>query len=382
MAQKKRQDVFEKAMKLHKKMQGKIEVCGKASITKQTLPLLYTPGVAHVASLCAEHPEMKGVHTWTGRTIAVVSDGSAVLGLGAIGPHGALPVMEGKALLFKELGGVNAIPIVLDVHDVPSIVSAVQAIAPSFGGINLEDIAAPKCFAIEEELVRTLTIPVLHDDQHATAIVVLAGLINAHKVVKKNIVRSRIAIIGAGAAGTAIAKLLVRFGVGDVLVVDSQGLLCTNRISLTKEKEFLAQHTNKEGRCGSVLEAVVGADAVIGVSGPRSILPEHVRVMAQKPIVFALANPVPEITPEEAYKAGAWVVATGRSDFPNQINNVLAFPGIFRGALAHNVRFITDDIKLAVAKKLAGLVKNPTRQCIVPSVFDKSVASAVAHVVR
>jgi malate dehydrogenase (oxaloacetate-decarboxylating) len=371
-----------KALALHQKLKGKVALRATARATRAGLPLLYTPGVGAVSSFLAEHPELTNEYTWRGRTIATVSDGSAVLGLGNLGPAAALPVMEGKALLFKEFGGVDAVPIVLDVHEVHEIVEAVKAIAPSFGGINLEDIAAPQCFEVEARLVEALDIPVLHDDQHGTAVVVLAGLINAHKVVGKSLTRSRIAIVGAGAAGTAVAKLLVHYGVGDVVVVDRQGILWPDRPGIWPEKRALAELTNREVRTGRVLEAVAGADAVVGVSRPGSITSEHIRVMAQRSIVFALANPTPEVLPEDAKAAGAAVVATGRSDFPNQINNVLAFPGIFRGALEHHVRRFTDDMQVKAAKKLAALVPKPTAAKIVPSVFDRSVAKAVAGAIR
>ncbi len=375
-------DTATRALALHKKHKGKLEVRPLVRTNPSTLPLLYTPGVGAVSSYLAERKDEVGAYTLAGRTVAVVSDGSAVLGLGNIGPEAALPVMEGKALLFKAFANVDAVPIVLNVHSADDIVAAVKALAPTFGGINLEDIAAPQCFEIEERLKNELSIPVMHDDQHGTAIVVLAGLINAHKVVRKNMARSRIAIVGAGAAGTAIARLLVRYGVGDVIVTDSRGIIESGRSDLNSAKRALAEITNRELRQGGVLEAMAGADAVVGVSGPGTIHQEHVRVMAQKPIVFALANPIPEIMPEDAKKAGAAVVATGRSDFPNQINNVLVFPGIFRGALDNGVRRITDDMKLRAAKKLAALVARPTAQKIIPAVFDKRVAKAVASVVR
>jgi malate dehydrogenase (oxaloacetate-decarboxylating) len=371
----------ERACTLHKKHRGKLAVRSLVRLTKDTLPLLYTPGVGAVSLAVAADPTRVSEYTWSGRTVAVVSDGSAVLGLGNIGPEGALPVMEGKALLFKELGGVDAVPIVLRTQDADEIVAAVLAIAPSFGGINLEDIAAPKCFDIERRLVEALTIPVVHDDQHATAVVVLAGLLNAHKVVKKSIARSRIAIVGAGAAGTAVAKLLLHYGVGDVVVLDRHGLLHNLRTDLSTEKQALSALTNREQRTGGVREALVGADAVVGLSGPGGFAAEHVRLMAQRPIVFALANPTPEISPAEARAAGAAVIATGRSDYPNQINNVLVFPGLFRGALAHGVRTITMEHKLKVAKKLASLVVRPTADKIVPTVFDRRVAAAVASVI-
>ncbi len=378
----KKRTLEEEALALHKKLKGKTTIISRTKVTKTSYKLLYTPGVASVSSHLAKHPEETNMYTGRGRTIAVISDGSAVLGLGNIGPEGALPVMEGKALLFKEFGGVEAVPIVLGTQKTEEIIAAVQALAPSFAGINLEDIAAPKCFEVENELKRTLTIPVMHDDQHGTAIVVLAGLINAHKVVKKNIKHSRIAIIGSGAAGIAIAKLLTAFGVGDIIMVDSVGIISTLRTNISGEKENLARMTNKERRTGGVLEAVTGADVVIGVSKSGSIIAEHVRMMAQRPIVFALANPNPEIDPEEALKAGAAVLATGRPDYPNQINNVLAFPGVFKGALQNGVNKITDEMKLRAAEALASLIKKPTATNVIPSAFDKKVARTVAEAIR
>jgi malate dehydrogenase (oxaloacetate-decarboxylating) len=290
--------------------------------------------------------------------------------------------MEGKALIFKTFADVDAWPVVLATQDPDEIVETVLRIAPTFGGINLEDIAAPKCFYIERKLQETLDIPVMHDDQHGTAIVVLAGLINAMKVVKKNINKAHIAVIGAGAAGTAIARLLVLHGVGDVVVVDSKGIVSKERADLNDDKRTLAELTNRECRTGGTLEALAGADAVIGVSGPGNIRLDHIQVMAQRPIVFALANPIPEILPNEALRAGAIVVATGRSDFPNQINNALVFPGIFRGALDNRVLKITDDIKLNTAKALAALIKKPDSHNIIPGIFDRRVVKTVASRVR
>lgn len=379
---KSKKTVGERALELHKKHSGKIEIRGKLKMTKETYQLLYTPGVGAVSSHLALRKEDTNEYTWRGRVIAVVSDGSAVLGLGNIGPEAALPVMEGKALLFKEFGGVNAVPLVLETQNTEEIIKTIQMIAPSFAGINLEDIAAPRCFVIEEALKESLSIPVMHDDQHGTAIVVLAALINAHKVVKKNIGVSRVAIIGAGAAGVAITKLLQLYGVGDVVVVDSKGILGPLRTDLSKDKEALAQRTNSECRTGGVLEAITGADVVIGVSKKGLIRSEYVRMMAQRPIVFALANPEPEIMPEEALAAGAAVVATGRPDYPNQVNNVLVFPGVFRGALERNIPQITDEMKLRAAKELAKLIAKPTAKKIIPTVFDRRVAKAVAKAIR
>lgn len=381
-ARKKRSDIAHAALALHKKLGGKLAVSAKAPIrTARDLSLLYTPGVGAVSSRIAAHKKEARELTMKGRMVAVVSDGSAVLGLGNLGPEAALPVMEGKAVLFKEFGGVEAFPIVLDAHEPEDIIAAVKAIAPGFGGINLEDIKAPECFIVEERLKKELSIPVMHDDQHGTAIVVLAGLTNALTVVKKELKRARIAVIGAGAAGTAIAKLLILAGAGDVIVTDSKGILALSRDDLNSHKRTLAGMTNSERRTGDSLEAARGADALIGVSGPGSISAAHVRAMAERPVVFALANPIPEIMPDVAQKAGAAVIATGRSDFPNQINNVLVFPGVFRGALDNRVTQITDDMKLRAARALAALVARPTAEKIIPSVFDKRVAKAVAKAV-
>lgn len=367
----------------HKKMHGKISVVSKKPIkTLDDLSILYTPGVGAASSYLAAHKSEIRKMTIKSNSVAVVSDGSAVLGLGNIGAEGAIPVMEGKCVLFKEFGGIDAFPIVLNTQDPDEIVETVKNIAPIFGGINLEDISAPRCFEIEERLEKILDIPLMHDDQHGTAIVVLAGLINAFKVVGKKISQSKIVIVGAGAAGNAVAKLLHHIGVGDVIVLDSKGIIDRHRKDLDPYKKMLAEITNKDNICGNVAAASKGADAIIGVSKPGTITQEHIKSMAKKPIVFALANPVPEILPDSAKKAGAYVVATGRSDFPNQINNVLGFPGIFRGALDHNVKKITPEIKLAAAKKLASLVKNPNADNIIPSVLDRRVAKAVASVVR
>jgi malate dehydrogenase (oxaloacetate-decarboxylating) len=382
MIKKQTKTIAQQALELHKKLKGKTKIVAKAKVTKKNYELLYTPGVGAVASYLAEHKGETNEYTGRGKCIAIITDGSAVLGLGNKGPEAALPVMEGKALLFKEFGGVDAVPIVLSTENTQEILCAIKAIAPSFGGINLEDIVAPKCFEIESVLKRDLAIPVMHDDQHGTAIVVLAGLINAHTVVKKNIKNSRIAIIGAGSAGIAITKLLLLYGVGDVVLVDSFGIISSLRTNLEGEKAKLVGMTNNENRTGGILEAIVGADVVIGVSKSGLIRTEYVRMMAQKPIVFALANPDPEITPEEALAAGATVVATGRPDYPNQINNVLAFPGVFKGALENGVHQITDEMKLRAAKAIAKLVPKPTATKIVPTVFDRRVAKTVAGVIR
>ena len=315
--------------------------------------------------------------------VAVVSDGSAVLGLGNIGPWGALPVMEGKCALFKEFAGVEAFPLVLDTQDPDEIIETVMRIAPVFGGINLEDIAAPKCFYIEEELKRRLDIPVMHDDQHGTAIAVLAALINAAKVVKKDFKKLKTVILGAGAAGTAVAKLLLKAGLKHVVIVDSKGIVHHARKDLSHHKKALARGTSHHhGLSGELKHALPGAEVLIGVSGPNLVNASHIRLMAKKAIVLAMANPTPEISPEEAKKGGAMVIGTGRSDYPNQINNSLVFPGIFRGALDHRVTKITDKMKLKAARNLAALVKKPTAQKIIPGPFERGVSEAVARAIR
>lgn len=386
---KNKKDVSKQALALHKKLGGKLRIIPAAPVKNRAdLSLVYTPGVAAVSSLIAGPSTSSGQaklareYTMKGRTVAVVSDGSAVLGLGNIGPLGALPVMEGKAALFKTFADVDAVPIVLDVHEVEEIIVVVKAIAPGFGGINLEDIAAPKCFEIEKRLMDELDIPVMHDDQHGTAIVVLAGLINALKVVKKKLPVARVVISGAGAAGMAVAKLLHKAGAENIAVLDSKGLISMRRNDLTPHKRELASFTNLENREGGLRVALSGADVLVGVSGPGLATAEDIALMAPRAIVFALANPVPEMLPDEAKKGGAAVVATGRSDFPNQVNNSLAFPGVFRGALDRKVRKITDEMKLKAAKALAGLVPKPTAEKILPDMFDARVAKAVAKVIR
>jgi len=344
------------------------------------LTAFYTPGVALVSKEIIENPERVRELTSTAGAVAVVSDGSAVLGLGNVGPRAALPVMEGKAMLFRELGGVNAWPIVLATQDAEEVVRTVRAIAPGFGGINLEDIAAPACFEIERRLQEELDIPVVHDDQHATAIVVLAGLYNALKVVGKDLAQCKVVVNGAGAAGSGIARLLHAAGVGELLVVDSKGILSTDRTDLSSEKLALAQISSTQ-QVGDLQDASDGADVLIGVSVAGAFNERIIRAMNSEPIIFALANPEPEILPEDAKKAGATVVATGRSDFPNQINNVLVFPGLFRGLMAARKKNITVDDKLRVAQALADIIDEPTVDNIVPDVFDKRVASCVAQAI-
>lgn len=378
-----KKDYNKLALALHKKLKGKLEVRPKAELkTRDDWSTMYTPGVGAVSAHLAKRPKDAREYTIKRNTVAVVSDGSAVLGLGNLGPLGALPVMEGKCAIFKAMAGVDAFPIVLDTQDPEEIIRVVKAIAPTFGGINLEDIAAPQCFQIEERLKAELDIPVMHDDQHGTAVVVLAGLINAAKVVGKKFEKLKVVVVGAGAAGTAIAKLLSEAKVEDVIVTDRSGVIFAGRSGLSGYKKELSKITNPRQVKGELVDALQGADAVIGVSGPGSITKHHVEIMAPKAIVFALANPVPEINPEDARRAGAMVVATGRSDYPNQVNNSLAFPGIFRGALDRNVKAITDTMKLAAAKKIASLVKKPTAENVIPGVMTPGLSAAVASVIK
>src|SRR3989344_6064384 len=377
-----KKDLSAEALALHKKLGGKIFTgLAKPIKNRADLSLVYTPGVAAVSSYIAKHKDEAKDYTIRGKMIAVISDGSAVLGLGNIGPEAALPVMEGKAALFKTFANVDAFPIVLGTQDVEKIVETIVAIAPTFAGINLEDFSAPRCFEIERRIKEQLDIPVMHDDQHGTAIVVAAGLINAAKVVGKKFETLKVVINGAGAAGTAIAKLLLLAGIKDIILLDSRGTIVRGREKLVPHKEELADLTNPRGVSGDLMDASRGADVNIGVCKPGIIKPEHIKRMAKNPIVFALANPVPEIMPDEAKKAGARVIATGRSDYPNQINNSLVFPGVFRGALDNGVKKITDEMKLQAAKNLAALVKKPTAEKIIPTPFEKGVAEAVAKAI-
>jgi len=376
-------DYAKEALKKHKELRGKISVELKDKLdSKDKLSTYYTPGVAAVSSYVAEHPEEARNYTWLNNSVAVVSDGSAVLGLGDIGPYGALPVMEGKAMLFKHFAGIDAVPIILDVHTADEIVATVKAIAPSFGGINLEDIAAPLCFEVEERLKAELPIPVFHDDQHGTAVVVLAGLINAMKVTSRKLQDCRIVCVGAGAAGTAIMKLIDLYAGPEVLAVDSKGIISPDRTDLNSEKTKLLEFSNKHGSSGSLEDALKDADIFIGVSKAGLLTPAMVKSMAKDPIIFAMANPTPEIMPNEAKAAGVAVMATGRSDFPNQVNNALAFPGIFRGALDNKVRMITDKHKIAAAEAIASLVDEPSAEQIIPSVLDDRLVPAIARVIR
>jgi len=372
-----------KIIATYKRQGARIETKARVKLSgKKDFSLWYTPGVGSAALHLAKHPKDARLMSIKKNSVAIVSDGSAVLGLGNIGPYGALPVMEGKALIFKEKAGIDAWPLVLDTQDVDEIVRIVKAIAPAFGGINLEDIAAPKCFDIEERLIKELDIPVMHDDQHGTAIVVLAGLINAAKVVKKEFKKLKVVISGAGAAGTAVAKLLVTAGIKDIILLDRQGALYAGRAGLNPHKVSLAKLTNPRKIKGDLSHAIKGADVFLGVSGKGLLKVEHVRSMAPRSIVFAMANPEPEILPNEARRAGAEVIATGRSDYPNQINNSLVFPGIFRGALDKGVKKIKTGTKLRAARALAALVKSPTADKIIPDMLDPRVTSAVARAVH
>jgi malate dehydrogenase (oxaloacetate-decarboxylating) len=372
-----------KILAAYKKQGARIETKGRARLKKrEDFSLWYTPGVGIAATHLAKHPEDARTMSVKKNSIAIISDGSAVLGLGNIGPYGALPVMEGKALIFREMAGIDAWPLVLDTQDSDEIIRIVKAVAPNFGGINLEDISAPRCFDIEKRLIEELDIPVMHDDQHGTAVIVLAGLLNAAKVVNKSFTSLKIVISGAGAAGVAVAKLLFAAGNQHITVFDRQGAIYAGRPGLNPSKEELASFTNTSKREGSLSDILPGADVFIGVSGPGTVHGADIKTMAPGAIVFALANPVPEIMPDEAKKAGAVVIATGRSDFPNQLNNALVYPGVFRGALDKGVKKITQETKLRAAKALAALIPKPTATKIIPDLLDKRVVKAVAKAVR
>lgn len=372
-----------KILAAYKKQGARIETKGRVKLKeRKDFSLWYTPGVGAASLHLAKHPEDARKMSVKKNSVAVISDGSAVLGLGNIGPYGALPVMEGKALIFKEKADIDAWPLVLDTHDPDEIVRIVKAIAPNFGGINLEDIAAPKCFDIERRLIEELDIPVMHDDQHGTAIVVLAGLINAAKVVKKDFKKLRVVISGAGAAGTAVAKLLMAAGIKDIVLLDRAGTIYAGRADMNTHKKELAAVTNTRMVKGGLAEAMRGSDVFIGVSGKGLVKTEHIMSMSPRSIVFAMANPDPEILPETAHRAGAAVIATGRSDYPNQINNALVFPGIFRGALDKGVKKITEETKLRAARALAALVAKPTAEKIIPNLLDPRVVKTVARAVR
>lgn len=374
----------EQALSMHEKWQGKLEVVAKAKVdSREDLAIAYTPGVAEPCREIATNKENVYKYTMKGNTVAVISDGTAVLGLGDIGPEAAMPVMEGKAVLFKEFAGINAVPICIDTKDTDEIVKFVKQIAPTFGGINLEDIAAPRCFEIEERLKRELDIPVFHDDQHGTAIVVLAGIINGLKVAGKNKETAKVVVNGAGSAGIAITKLLLNYGFTDVTVVDRLGILHESEEWMNWMQRELCKVTNKSGQKGTLKDALINADIFVGVSAPNIVTKEMIASMNKDAIVFAMANPVPEIMPDLAKEAGALVVGTGRSDFPNQVNNVLVFPGIFKGALMARATAITEEMKLAAAEAIASMVKEEELgpDCILPQPFAPGVAQCVAEAV-
>lgn len=376
-------DYNDLAIQLHAKYGGKIttKLRDEGTLDRDKLSAYYSPGVGEISRQIAADPSTLPKYTWTNNLVAVISDGSAILGLGNLGPKAAMPVMEGKALLFKHFANIDSVPIVLDVHTADEIVATVKAIAPSFGAINLEDIAAPICFEVEERLKAELDIPVFHDDQHGTAIVTLAGLINSAKVTGRTLKDAKVVTIGAGAAGTAIVKLLNLYGIKNITAVDSKGIINSERTDLNTEKQILLKFTNPVS--GKNLEdALVDADIFIGVSKGDLLTPQMIKTMAKNPIIFGLANPVPEIMPDVAREAGAAVVATGRSDFANQVNNALAFPGIFRGALDNGVQKITDKHKIAAAKAIASLVTTPTADEVIPSVFTDSLVAKVASVIK
>lgn len=375
----------EKALALHKEWNGKLETISKTPVkSREALSLAYTPGVAEPCKVIAKDKEAAYQYTMKANTVAVVSDGSAVLGLGNIGPYAAMPVMEGKAVLFKEFGGVNAVPICLDTQDTEEIIKAVTWLAPAYGGINLEDISAPRCFEIEERLKAALDIPVFHDDQHGTAIVVLAGIINALKVVGKQKEACKVVVNGAGSAGVAITKLLLTYGFTNVILCDKVGIISTSTEGLNWMQEKMAKITNPNNETGSLADALKNADIFVGVSAPNIVTPEMVQSMAPDSILFAMANPTPEIMPDVAKAAGARIVGTGRSDFPNQVNNVVAFPGIFKGALEGRATQITEEMKLAAANAIAGLVPDNelSDDNIMPEAFNPKVAELVAEAVK
>ena len=377
--------INEKSLQLHEHWNGKIETTAKSHVnSREDLALAYTPGVAEPCRVIAEDPEAAYKYTMKANTIAVVSDGSAVLGLGNIGARAAMPVMEGKAVLFKEFGGVNAVPICLDTQDTEEIIKTVVNIAPAFGGINLEDISAPRCFGIEERLKELLDIPVFHDDQHGTAIVVLAGIINSLKVVDKKMENCKVVVNGAGSAGVAITKLLLRYGFKDITMCDINGIISKSSPDLNWMQKEMAEQTNLCGQTGSLKDALKGADIFIGVSAPGIVTKEMAASMNKDSIMFAMANPVPEIMPDLAKEAGVRIVGTGRSDFPNQVNNVVAFPGIFKGALEGRASQITEEMKLATARAIAGLVPDDklSETNVLPEAFDPRVAEAVSKAVK
>ena len=377
--------IQEKAIFLHKEWQGKLETTAKSPVkTREDLSIAYTPGVAEPCKLIAQNPDEAYTYTMKANTVAVISDGSAVLGLGNIGPHAAMPVMEGKCVLFKEFGGINAIPICLDTQDTEEIIKTVTYLAPAFGGINLEDISAPRCFEIEERLKEILSIPVFHDDQHGTAIVVLAGIINALKVVGKEKENCQVVVNGAGSAGIAITKLLLTYGFSNITMCDRLGIISKDYPELNWMQQKMAKLTNPDHKTGSLSDALKGADIFVGVSAPGIVTSEMVASMNTDAILFAMANPVPEIMPDVAKAAGARIIGTGRSDFPNQLNNVVAFPGSFKGALDSRASQITEEMKLAAAEAVAGLVapEQLSEDFIMPEAFDPRVAQVVSQAVK
>ncbi|HAS84621.1 MAG TPA: NAD-dependent malic enzyme [Candidatus Yonathbacteria bacterium] len=376
-------DVYKRSLSLHKKHKGKIEVISKVPLTnREELSLAYTPGVAEASREIGRDESLVYDYTIKGNTVAIVSDGSAILGLGNLGAHAAIPVMEGKAAIFKEFAGIDAFPICVNTQDVEEIITLIKNIAPVFGGVNLEDISAPRCFEIEGRLRAELPIPVMHDDQHGTATVVLAGLINALKLRESKKEDVKVVMSGAGAAGTAITKLLLEYGFKHFIVCDTKGAIFDGRGDLNSEKEELARITNLNKKAGALAEILHDADIFIGVSKGGLLTAEMVKTMADKPIIFALANPIPEIMPDVAKEAGAFVVATGRSDFPNQINNSLAFPGIFRGALDNRIKQFNEQMFIRSAEALAGYVKDPKQDQVLPSMFDKGIIEVVKEVIR
>lgn len=383
MSSSKRNDYSEQSLEAHKKYGGKLGIHSKMPLdTREDLSIAYTPGVAEPCRQIFKDTSKAYDYTWKKNTVAVVSDGSAVLGLGNIGPEAAMPVMEGKCVLFKKFADVDAVPIVLNTQDKEKIIAAVKAIAPTFGGINLEDIAAPKCFEVEQRLKKELPIPVMHDDQHGTAVVTLAGMINAMRVTGRKLHELKIVINGSGAAGVAVVKLLQHVGVQEVIMCDSRGTLYRGREEMNPIKQEMAEITNRNRIKGSLADALEGTDVFIGVSVPGVLNKGMIQRMKKNPIIFAMANPIPEIMPDEAHEAGASIVATGRSDFPNQINNVLAFPGLFRGALNARTPDITYQMYVAAAYAIADCVDEPTPEEIIPSAFDKRVAQKVAETVE
>lgn len=376
-------DIYEKSLELHKQLKGKITTTLRDTddLDQAKLSAYYTPGVAAPCLAIEKDPSLLPVYTWTNNLVAVISNGTAVLGLGNIGPKASMPVMEGKALLFKHFADIDSVPIVIDAQTADEIVDTITRIASSFGAINLEDIAAPICFEVEDRLKATLDIPVFHDDQHGTAVVVLAGLINSMKVTGKKLSECKIVMVGAGAAGTAITKLLHLYAQPEIISVDSKGIISSDRDDLNPEKTQLLEITNPNNISGSLAEALTGADIFIGVSKGNLLNEELVGLMAEKPIIFAMANPTPELSYEVAQKCNIAVYATGRSDYPNQVNNAIAFPGIFRGALDHGVEKITDDHKIAAAEAIASLVTNPTADEVIPSVFNTDLVKTIAAVI-